>query len=319
MWLPLMVLVVLIFLYRWNRQRQILPFLTDKYVFITGCDSGFGNVLAKQLDRRGLRVLAACLTDKGAEELKKETSSRLRTIILDISDSQMVTSVTEWITNTVGNEGLWGLVNNAGIGLCGPNGLQRKEDFAKVLEVNLLGTIDVTLHLLPLIRRSRGRIVNVSSGAGRLAVTGGGYCLSKYGVEAFSDSLRREMYNFGVKVSIIEPGAFRTQMSQAENLKMSLTKLWEALPQEIKESYGEQYIQQQCHGLDKLVEYASPNLTEVTDCMEHALTAVFPWTRYSPGWDSKLYFIPLSYLPTAISDYVLLHSTLKTIQTTEKP
>ncbi|XP_041437067.1 retinol dehydrogenase 9 isoform X4 [Xenopus laevis] len=244
MWLPVMVLVVLIFLYRWNRQRQILPFLTDKYVFITGCDSGFGNVLAKQLDRRGLRVLAACLTDKGAEELKKETSSRLRTIILDISDSQMVTSVTEWITNSVGNEGLWGLVNNAGIVLCGPNGLQRKEDFAKVLEVNLLGTIDVTLHLLPLIRRSRGRIVNVSSGAGRLAVTGGGYCLSKYGVEAFSDSLRREMYNFGVKVSIIEPGAFRTQMSQAENLKMSLTKLWEALPQEIKESYGEQYIQQ---------------------------------------------------------------------------
>ncbi|MEE6471630.1 hypothetical protein FKM82_009321 [Ascaphus truei] len=68
MWLPLLVLLALIFLYRWHRQRQILQNLSDKYVLITGCDTGFGNLLAKQLDRRGLRVLAACLTEKGAED-----------------------------------------------------------------------------------------------------------------------------------------------------------------------------------------------------------------------------------------------------------
>ncbi|KAJ1160112.1 hypothetical protein NDU88_000614 [Pleurodeles waltl] len=65
-----------------------------------------------------------------------------------------------------------------------------KDDFAKVINVNLLCMIDVTLSLLPLVRKCKGRIVNMSSAIGRMAIIGGGYCISKYGVEAFSDSLR---------------------------------------------------------------------------------------------------------------------------------
>lgn len=87
--------------------------------------------------------------------------------------------------------GLWGLVNNAGISLpVAPNELLTKQDFVTVLDVNLLGVIDVTLSLLPLVRKARGRVVNVSSICGRVSLFGGGYCISKYGVEAFSDSLR---------------------------------------------------------------------------------------------------------------------------------
>ena len=71
-----------------------------------------------------------------------------------------------------------------------PNQWLTKQDFVKILEVNLLGVIDVTLSLLPLVRKARGRVVNVSSVMGRMAVFGGGYSMSKYGVEAFSDSLR---------------------------------------------------------------------------------------------------------------------------------
>ncbi|MEE6520177.1 hypothetical protein FKM82_017989, partial [Ascaphus truei] len=244
MWLPLLVLLALIFLYRWHRQRQTLQNLSDKYVLITGCDTGFGNLLAKQLDRRGLHVLATCLTEKGAEDLKKETSSRLQTVILDVTDSQSVSSAAKWVTSTVGDAGLWGLVNNAGlaIAVC-PNEWQKKEDFAKVLDVNLLGMIDVTLNLLHLIRKAQGRIVNVSSIAGRLSIAGGGYCISKYGVEAFSDSLRRELCDFGVKVSIIEPGAFRTSMAVSKPHKKYMKWLWENLPAEVKKDYGEQYYQ----------------------------------------------------------------------------
>ncbi|DBA13509.1 TPA: hypothetical protein GDO54_018441 [Pyxicephalus adspersus] len=190
MWLLLLGVLGLILLYRWYRQSQILENLTDKYVFITGCDSGFGNLLARQLDKRGMKVLATCLTETGAENLKKETSSRLVTIILDITDSKCVSSAAEWVSSIVGNAGLWGLVNNAGIGTFGLNEWHTKEEFAKVLNVNLLGTVDVTLHLLPLVRKARGRIVVVSSGAGRLAVIGGGYSPSKFALEAFSDSLR---------------------------------------------------------------------------------------------------------------------------------
>ena len=82
-------------------------------------------------------------------------------------------------------------MNNAGI--CtptAPNQWLTKQDFVKILEVNLLGMIDVTLNVLPLVRKARGRVVNVSSILGRVALFGGGYSISKYGVEAFSDSLR---------------------------------------------------------------------------------------------------------------------------------
>lgn len=82
-------------------------------------------------------------------------------------------------------------MNNAGYGIgLAPNEWQTKEDFSKMLNVNLLGTIDVTVPLLHLVRKAQGRVVFVSSALGRLAVTGGGYCPSKYGVEAFADSLR---------------------------------------------------------------------------------------------------------------------------------
>ncbi|XP_075447579.1 retinol dehydrogenase 7-like [Ascaphus truei] len=318
MWLPLLVLLALIFLYRWHRQRQILQNLSDKYVLITGCDSGFGNLLAKQLDRRGLRVLAACLTERGAEDLKKETSSRLQTVILDVSDSQSVSSAAKWVTSTVGNSGLWGLVNNAGFGIAmAPNEWQKKEDFTKVLNVNLLGMIDVTLNLLHLIRKAQGRIANVSSIGGRLSITGGGYCLSKYGVEAFSDSLRRELFDFGVKVSIIEPGAFSTPMAVSEPHKQNLNRLWENLPAEVKKDYGEQYYQNWVQNLGDLLATGSSKLYKVTDCMEHALIAVYPWTRYSAGWDSKLFYIPVSYLPTILSDYVLCRSAPKPAQRAE--
>ncbi|KAM4044630.1 retinol dehydrogenase 7-like isoform 2-T3 [Anomaloglossus baeobatrachus] len=306
MWLLLLVVLGLI-LYRWYRQSLILENLTGKYVLITGCDSGFGNLLSKQLDKRGMKVLAACLTVKGAENLKKETSSRLQTIILDVTDSKSVSSAAERVAATVGSSGLWGLVNNAGFGFAlGPNEWQKKEDFLKVLNVNLIGTVDVTLHLLPLIRKAQGRIVNVSSILGRVSSIGGGYSLSKYGVQAFSDSLRRELHEFGVKVSIIEPGAFQTPMVlTADGHLNNLKRLWANLPTEIKDSYGKKYYEQYENGIKGLLNTGSPKIYKVTNCMEHALTAVHPWTRYSAGWDAKLYYIPLSYLPTVISDYLL--------------
>ena len=82
-------------------------------------------------------------------------------------------------------------MNNAGIFLpMAHNEWLNKQDFMKILDVNLLGMIEVTLSLLPLVRKARGHVVNVSSVMGRMSIFGGGYCISKYGVEAFSDSLR---------------------------------------------------------------------------------------------------------------------------------
>ncbi|XP_070310871.1 retinol dehydrogenase 16-like [Odocoileus virginianus] len=171
MWLHLAVLGGLFYLLRWYRERQVLSHLRDKFVFITGCDSGFGNLLARQLDLRDLRVLAGCLTEQGAEQLRNQTSGRLQTVILDVTKAESIAAATEWMKERVGDRGLWGLVNNAGILLsAAPNEWLTKDDFSKILNVNLIGLIEVTLSLLPLIRRTRGRVVRVSSPAGSVSV-----------------------------------------------------------------------------------------------------------------------------------------------------
>ncbi|XP_063808554.1 retinol dehydrogenase 7-like isoform X2 [Pseudophryne corroboree] len=314
MWLPVLALLGLIFLYRWYRQSQILENLSDKYVFITGCDTGFGNLLAKQLDRRGMRVLAACLTEKGAENLKKETSSRLQTVILDVTDSKSVSSAAKWVATIVKDKGLWGLVNNAGIGIpsCNNEWLT-KDDFLKVLNVNLLGVIEVSLSLLPLIRKARGRVINVSSVAGRVAICSGGYSLAKYGVESFSDSLRREMLSFGVNVCIIEPGFYSTQITSTKLQKQNVKHCWEQATEEVRKSYGIEH-NDGLYSVDALGSLCSTKQTQVTDCMEHALTAAHPWTRYSAGWDAKFLLVPLSYFPTVITDFLLCLSQPKPAQ-----
>uniref|UniRef100_K7G8W9 Retinol dehydrogenase 16 n=1 Tax=Pelodiscus sinensis TaxID=13735 RepID=K7G8W9_PELSI len=211
-----------------------------------------------------------------------------------------------WVKPQGGDKGLWGLVNNAGISLpVAPNEWLTKDDFLTVLNGNLLGLIEGTLSLLPLVKRARGRVVNVASVMGRLSVFGGGYCPSKYGVEAFSDSLRREMLPFGVKVCMIEPGYFRTAITNAKLVTENFTRLWEQLPEETKASYGEIFLQGFISSTHDMQKACNTDLSIVTGCMTHALTARHPRTRYSAGWDAKLIYLPLSYLPTSFADFVL--------------
>ncbi|KAM7244327.1 hypothetical protein CapIbe_004935 [Capra ibex] len=106
MWLYLAVLVVLYYLLRWSRERQVVSHLQNKIIFITGCDSGFGNQLARQLDLRGLRVLAACLTEQGAKQLRNQTSDRLQMVILDVTKTDSVAAATEWVEEHVGDRGM---------------------------------------------------------------------------------------------------------------------------------------------------------------------------------------------------------------------
>ncbi|XP_010189717.1 PREDICTED: retinol dehydrogenase 16-like, partial [Mesitornis unicolor] len=181
-------------------------------------------------------------------------------------------------------------------------------------DVTLLGLVEVPLSLLPLLRRARGRVVNVASVMGRVSFFGGGYCISKYGVEAFSDSLRIEMRHFGVKVSVIEPGFFKTAITDVETARKSLINIWEKVPKEIKASYGESYLQECLLSLKDMEKRCNTDLTLVTNCMEHALTSRCPRSRYSAGWDAKLLYIPLSYLPSALADAVFAWSYPKPAQ-----
>ncbi|XP_072435636.1 retinol dehydrogenase 7-like [Chiloscyllium punctatum] len=302
----LVICVLLYVLYYRYRDRQRIKNVSDKYVYITGCDSGFGNVLAKHLDQQGFHVLAACFTEKGAEELKECTSSRLKTFQLDVVNSESINKAAEFVKSEVKEKGLWGLVNNAGISVPGgPSDWLTIDDYKVVLNVNLIGQIEVTLSVLPLIKRARGRIVNVASVFGKVSFGGGPYCISKFGVEAFNDGLRRDLSHFGVKVLCVEPGFFKTNITNLNMITKSLEAIWLRLPQDVKDDYGADY-------LDKIIpkfkarvkKLADPDLMKVVWCMNHALTAVHPRTRYSAGLDAKLFWIPLSYMPAVISDIV---------------
>ncbi|XP_057557840.1 retinol dehydrogenase 5 [Hippopotamus amphibius kiboko] len=315
MWLPLLLGVSLWATLWWLRDRQSLP-ASDAFVFITGCDSGFGRLLALRLDQRGFRVLASCLTPSGAEDLQRVASSRLHTTLLDVTDPQSIRQAAKWVETHVGDAGLFGLVNNAGVaGIIGPTPWQTREDFQRVLDVNTLGPIGVTLALLPLLRQARGRVINVASVLGRLAANGGGYCVSKFGLEAFSDSLRRDVAPFGIRVSIVEPGFFRTPVTNLESLEDTLQACWARLPPATQALYGEAFLTKYLRVQQRIMNLICDwDLSKVSRCLEHALTARHPRTRYSPGWDAKLLWLPASYLPASLVDAVLTWALPKPAQ-----
>ncbi|KAG9477283.1 hypothetical protein GDO78_002595 [Eleutherodactylus coqui] len=284
-----------------------IPDTRGKYVFITGCDSGFGNLLAQRLHKKGFSVIAACLTEKGSDELKACTSQNLKTVVLNVTNAESIDNAVTYVAEETGSKGLYGLVNNAGRATpIGPTDWLDMEDFHKVLNVNLIGLIEVTIKFLPLLKKGSGRIVNVASVMGRLAFGGGGYCLSKCGVESFSDSLRRDMQHFGVKVSIIEPGFFKTGVTNLEIIEKDLHRLWNRLTPEIRYAYGDKYFDNYLKVQRlSMKTLCSSDISKVTNCMEHALTARYPRTRYGAGWDAKFFWLPLSYAPAVVADVML--------------
>lgn len=98
-------LVVFYYLYRWVRELPRVPDKGNKYVYVTGCDSGFGNLLARYLDKQGFRVIAACFTERGEEDLKKACSDRLSTTHLDVRSKESVSKVASMIKEKVGERG----------------------------------------------------------------------------------------------------------------------------------------------------------------------------------------------------------------------
>ena len=139
---------------------------------------------------------------------------------------------------------LWGIVNNAGtMNHFSWIELENLESMKRMSDVNLWGQVAVAKIFLPLLKRSKGRIVNVSSVSGRLCLPSVmSYSISKYGVEAFSDSLRLEMKNWGISVHIIEPGAFQTEIAKKDRIINNAAQRWGEQDQSIKEEYGEEFL-----------------------------------------------------------------------------
>jgi NAD(P)-dependent dehydrogenase (short-subunit alcohol dehydrogenase family) len=186
-------------------------------VVITGASSGIGFAACQVLVRRGFRVFGSVRTQVDADRLREQLGARYVPLIFDVTDPDSVNQAAAAVTKTVGEQRLFGLINNAGIAVLGPLAYVPLERFRLQIEVNLLGVHTVTQAFLPLLgtESSRvgepGRVINISSISGRLAMPfAGAYAASKFGLEGYSDSLRRELMLFGIKVILIEPRAVVT-------------------------------------------------------------------------------------------------------------
>ena len=183
--------------------------MTRGGVLITGASAGIGAAVARELAVQGFTVFG---TIRRAEDEAAVTAGGAIPIRMDVTDAPSITAARAEVERALGGKPLIGLVNNAGIPAAGPLELAPLAELRRALEVNLIGVVAVTQAFLPLLKTSRGRIVNMSSLSGRTALPFlGPYAASKFGLEAISDSLRRELSSVGVDVIVIQPGNIESQ------------------------------------------------------------------------------------------------------------
>jgi NAD(P)-dependent dehydrogenase (short-subunit alcohol dehydrogenase family) len=253
-------------------------------VVITGASTGIGAACALHLDQLGFQVFAGVRTEHDVRALQAHASARLIPIMLDVTQEHSILAARDVVATRVASAGLSGLVNNAGFALAGPLELLSMTDLRKQLEVNVIGQVAVSQVFLPLLRQARGRIVNMSSIAGRAATPFlGAYSSSKFALESLSDALRCEVRPWGVSVSLVEPGAVQTEIWERSRTHAEAT-LSRTCPDQLAlykiqlEKLRELTVKVQRRGIPAIA---------VAKVVAQALTATRPKTRYLVGYDAK--------------------------------
>jgi NAD(P)-dependent dehydrogenase (short-subunit alcohol dehydrogenase family) len=257
---------------------------SDRTILVTGASTGIGRASTLALLDAGFRVFA-CVRSRGAAEalrtrLQDRALDRLSTIELDVTDPEQIRSAAATVERAVGERGLWGLFNNAGIAVGGPLEFVPIADLRWQLEVNVVGQVAVTQAFLPLLRKARGRILTTGSIAGFSTVPGlGPYSMSKHAVEAMSDALRRELRPWGIDVSLLEPGSIATDIWDKSTREFNEQQ--RDPPPELVKLYGG--LVQALRDLMARAERDASPVEVVTRDVVHVFTARRPRTRYCRG------------------------------------
>jgi len=223
-------------------------------------------------------VFAGVRTQEDGQRLKERASDRLVPLIFDVTDEPSITAAAAEVGEVLGNAGLAGLVNNAGIVVPGPLEIVPLDKLRLQFEVNVIGQIAVTQAFLPLLRAGKGRIVNMSSVSGLVAPPFlGPYAASKFALEALSDSLRGELSKWGISVSVIEPGNVATPIW--EKTRTAAEKEGETMPPEAVALYREE-LDALRTTTERFGENAMP-VERVVRAVVHALCPVWPSGRGS--------------------------------------
>jgi NAD(P)-dependent dehydrogenase (short-subunit alcohol dehydrogenase family) len=200
-----------------------------KTVLITGCSTGLGLGAARAFANRGYRVIATVRSEDDARRVQAEGRGNIHPVICDVTRKDHVDELPDSVRRITGDGILDGLINNAGIMMApGPVEFQKMENIRAQFDVNVFGTMAVTMALLPLLgtaitaRQQAGRIINISSIEGKAASPFiCSYAATKAAIEGFSNGLRRELRLFGIKVIIVGPGGVHSEMSRKNPLQIA--------------------------------------------------------------------------------------------------
>jgi NAD(P)-dependent dehydrogenase (short-subunit alcohol dehydrogenase family) len=267
-------------------------------ILVTGASMGIGRACALRFAELGYRVFAGVRKTADGDALKAHSPGKVEPVLLDVTRPESIAGAVA----AAGDGPLAGLINNAGIAVMGPVELVPIDAWRKQFEVNVIGLVAVTQACIPLLRRGRGRIVNIGSIAGRSALPGSGtYDSSKFALEAISDVLRMELHAWGISVSVIEAGAVATpiwdkSLREADDLGRQVPPERYALYRGLMAAVREEVAEAARHAVP---------VAAVVKTVEHALTARKPKTRYLVGRDTWFWLL-LNLLPDRWRDWLIL-------------
>lgn len=273
-----------------------------RYILVTGAAKGIGRACVAHLHAQGMHVFAGVRRPADGTALVAELgNTRITPLLLDITDQPQIAAAANTIAATVGDAGLWGLVNNAGIAVPGPLEVLPLADFQQQLAVNVTGQLAVTQQLLPLIRQARGRIVLLSSISGRLSLPGfGAYAASKFALEAMGDALRLELRPWGIQVALIQPGAIATPIWDTTHART------DTMLQTLDPARRALYVALIAANRQRAAASASSAIPpqRVARAVGQALTARHARPRYAVGTDARAALV-LAALPAWVRDTLI--------------
>jgi NAD(P)-dependent dehydrogenase (short-subunit alcohol dehydrogenase family) len=284
---------------RLRAKRRIVAAVRGSVV-ITGASTGIGEATTDHLRSLGFDVFAGVRKDEDADQAR---SKGVKAVKLDVTDPASIESARDEVEAALGGGRLAGLVNNAGVAISGPIEFISPDELTRQLDVNVVGQVRVTQAFMRLLRRDRGRVVNISSIGGRIALPlVGPYAASKFALEAVSDSLRREVRSQGIEVVVVEPGAIKTPIWGKGNA--AADEMLADAPPEAEQLYGGLIRALRAETV-KIEETSGLPPEEVARVVGEALTARKPKTRYLVGRDAKIRAAMAKRLPDRVMDSLI--------------
>ncbi|MFZ1559593.1 MAG: SDR family NAD(P)-dependent oxidoreductase [Saprospiraceae bacterium] len=276
-----------------------------KNIFITGVSTGIGYDALTSLVSRGYFVIGTVRKSEDADKLKKEFGDKCIILVFDVRDVDKCTAEIKKVIPKLEKEGLFCLINNAGIAIPGPLQHITEDEFEQQMDVNVKSVRRITNMLLPYLGTDKkytpGKIINISSVSGLFnSPYNGSYCISKHALESMTDVYRRELAMFGIRVSAIQPGPIKTEIWNKS--KGTLDRFKDT-------AYGELLS-----SADKMIENAEKSAFDVkvvTDIIINILQSKQPKTKYLIHRKKFLFRLLAFYLPDKLVDKMIAKTLAK--------